>query len=77
MNPGVIGRLLRFVLWPLSLGLCLGFRLQAGAGGVELRFQRLAPGNLGRQRLRVAVLCVGRLSRFGQRDDIGGQLRAQ
>jgi hypothetical protein len=69
---GFVGGLFLFVLWPFGLGLCLGFRLQAGAGGVKLLLQRPAPGDLGRQRLRVAVLCVGRLGLGGQFGDVGG-----
>ncbi len=55
----------------------LGFRFQPGAGSVELRLERLAPGDLGRQRLRVDVLGIGRLGLGGQRGDVGRELRPQ
>jgi hypothetical protein len=58
-----------------ALGLGLG--LQPRAGGVELLLQGHAPGNLGRQRLRIAILGIGRLGLSGQRGDVGGKLVAQ
>ena len=52
----------------------LGFGFQPGAGGIELGCQRFAPGDLGWQHLRVAVLCVGRLGLGGQVEEVERQI---
>jgi hypothetical protein len=70
-------RLLGFVLRAFGRGLRGRFSLQPSAGGVELVFQRLPSGDLGRQRLWVESLGIGRLGLGAQSGDVGGKLLAQ
>src|SRR5215212_6438573 len=75
---GVVGRLLGLVGRAGRLRLGARLRLQPGAGGVQLGLQRLAPGDLLRQRLRVRrALGVRRLGLCRQGRDVGRELGAQ
>jgi hypothetical protein len=80
---GVIDGFLGFVLRPgRSFGAVprtgAGLGLEPGAGGIQLGLQRLAPGDLGRQRLRVGLgFGIGCIRAGGQRGDVGGEPGAQ
>jgi hypothetical protein len=74
----LIGGALGLILRPGGLGLGAGLLLQPGAGGVELGLQRLAPDDLGRQRLRVGLAFgIRRLGLGGQFGDVGGEPGAE
>ena len=74
---GIIGRLLALISRAGSLGLGARFVFQTLAGRIELGAQRLAPGQLRRQRLRIMVVGVRRLGLRGQGGDVGRQFGPQ